>query len=707
MKNQTRHIGERGSALLAALMMLVIVSIVATFLAGKATATANDIQQRTNSQDEYWLAKSLAETVEASTRADLPTAYDLEMRLARAVTVNQPLPAFDPVDLGVTQSNPIYEPTAWRVEFDKETMISVTGERRSITGTPTSLFGNLPLWLEAHRRVPINYATYFYNYSESQLELGLNEAFRLTPTGGTGEPRYIIQFAVDATAGLGGRVRQTGLITLGPPIGAGGSDACGGLTASIKAAPTIVASGQSSTLTITFTGTTQIRVTAQPGGVIYDQATTEDVNPQTLTINTPSLTETTVFTLTASRKAGAAECSTQSQVSVVVCPTTTVSFTASPTLVAPGGRSTLTWNVPGATSVLITGPGVNFTGGASGSLPVTPTETSTYNLSATTLAECPGATGSVTVTVCCCAPTIQSFTAVPNNIPSGSTSTLNWTITDATDASISPTVGAVNPVNGSASVAPATTTTYNLSASNPCGQATAAVQVNVCTTGPTINSFTATPTTIAPGGSSTISWNVSGALSVSISQDIGAVAATGSVTVTPSVTTQYVLVATNACGQNTATLVVTVDEDGGGSGGGGNPPQTWCEAGGLQGARFSSAGGNGQAFIQGWISINIVNLPCGFPVRHVRLLPSPLPQLLVNVNGTPQRVGLVEADTQIDYATGRVSLLLKTDRTWAIPATFGNRLTLTGMIELRSDSSTCFAYYDLQSFPDNTSPCPN
>ena len=75
---------------------------------------------------------------------------------------------------------------------------------------------------------------------------------------------------------------------------------------------------------------------------------------------------------------------------------------------------------------------------------------------------------------------------------------------------------------------------------------------------PTINSFNASPSPIAPGDTSMLSWNVSGATTISINQGIGNVALTGSRTVTPSATTVYILTATNAAGSTTATAEVVV-----------------------------------------------------------------------------------------------------------------------------------------------------
>ena len=74
---------------------------------------------------------------------------------------------------------------------------------------------------------------------------------------------------------------------------------------------------------------------------------------------------------------------------------------------------------------------------------------------------------------------------------------------------------------------------------------------------PSIASFTASPTTVSSGGSTTLSWSVNGASYVIVSPQIGAVRGT-SVNVAPGQTTLYTLYATNQYGRSTATLTVTV-----------------------------------------------------------------------------------------------------------------------------------------------------
>jgi len=76
---------------------------------------------------------------------------------------------------------------------------------------------------------------------------------------------------------------------------------------------------------------------------------------------------------------------------------------------------------------------------------------------------------------------------------------------------------------------------------------------------PTVAQFTAEPTSIQRGQSSTLRWEVTGnANSVSIDQGIGTVQNTGNRRVTPDNSTTYTLTATGAGGSTTASVTVSV-----------------------------------------------------------------------------------------------------------------------------------------------------
>ena len=109
-------------------------------------------------------------------------------------------------------------------------------------------------------------------------------------------------------------------------------------------------------------------------------------------------------------------------------------------------------------------------------------------------------------------------------------------------------------------LSPAETTTYTLTAINSVGSKTATATVTVAAVNAnTIGSFTASPTSIGPGGSSKLSWTATGADRVAISP--GAFTSTstsGSTTVSPTTTTTYTLTAINAAGGEVGTANVTV-----------------------------------------------------------------------------------------------------------------------------------------------------
>ncbi len=77
------------------------------------------------------------------------------------------------------------------------------------------------------------------------------------------------------------------------------------------------------------------------------------------------------------------------------------------------------------------------------------------------------------------------------------------------------------------------------------------------TPAPVINAFSATPATITAGKSSTLSWDVNGATSISLDNGLGPQGG-ATVIVSPTVTTTYTLTATGVGGTATATALVTV-----------------------------------------------------------------------------------------------------------------------------------------------------
>jgi len=75
-------------------------------------------------------------------------------------------------------------------------------------------------------------------------------------------------------------------------------------------------------------------------------------------------------------------------------------------------------------------------------------------------------------------PGVTSFTAEPRSIERGQSSTLRWSVSNATDITIDQGVGAVQ-TNGNRTVYPNNTTTYTLTANGPGGSDSRTVTVDV------------------------------------------------------------------------------------------------------------------------------------------------------------------------------------------------------------------------------------
>jgi uncharacterized protein (TIGR03437 family) len=158
-----------------------------------------------------------------------------------------------------------------------------------------------------------------------------------------------------------------------------------------------------------------------------------------------------------------------------------VSFAADPATIQPGQSATLQWATSNATTVSIDhGIGVV---GATGVKLVSPAVTAIYTLTATGPGGTTSKTAKVTVTAVS-APTL-TFTASPQTIQAGQSSTLQWASDNATTVQINQGIGTVT-LDGSRVVSPSQTTTYTITAQGSGGvaSATATVIVNQGNFGP-------------------------------------------------------------------------------------------------------------------------------------------------------------------------------------------------------------------------------
>jgi hypothetical protein len=300
--------------------------------------------------------------------------------------------------------------------------------------------------------------------------------------------------------------------------------------------PATIDPGQGSTLSWTVSNATKLTI---DNGVGVVTGTSIRVTP----------TATTTYTLKAENSQGAAVQATAT-VTVNPLPKPTINgFIAVPTTIRPGDSAQLRWDVRNATVISIDN-GVGTVTGTSTS--VTPSITTTYTLTA----ENPQGrmTATATVTVVPNLPAIRSFSSVPASVPQGRSTSLVWDVVDATRLTIDHGVGVVTGT--SVTVSPDVTTTYTLKAENGAGQVIATATVTVIPK-PVIRSFTATPSSINEGGSTLLSWSVDNALRLTLDQGVGDVTGKTSITVSPTTTTTYTLMAENAA-VVTATVTVTV-----------------------------------------------------------------------------------------------------------------------------------------------------
>jgi hypothetical protein len=234
------------------------------------------------------------------------------------------------------------------------------------------------------------------------------------------------------------------------------------------------------------------------------------------------------------------------------------SFKANPSAITEGQTAMLSWDISGATSVSID-QGIGDIA-LYGTREVSPAVNTTYTITASNVAD--SVTASATITVApTVPPVISDFTASPNSIKAGQSATLQWNITRASSAAIDQGIGNVS-ASGTQTVSPTATTTYTLTANNDIGSVTATATITVTgvvVRAPVINHFTASPATVDLGQPSVLSWDISGATSISIS-GLGVFPLVASPIVYPSVTTTYTLTATNSAGSVTASTMVTVNQ---------------------------------------------------------------------------------------------------------------------------------------------------
>src|SRR5205823_5560986 len=154
------------------------------------------------------------------------------------------------------------------------------------------------------------------------------------------------------------------------------------------------------------------------------------VSGPTVTLATPTAARTTftaavnqtyVFRLTVTDAGGLSSSATTRVSTTSPTPATVIRFDASPSNITAGQSSTLSWTSTGASTVSISGVGAVT---LNGSTTVTPQQTTTYTLTATS-ADGKSVTAPITITVTTgTIPQIVVFVATPQTIDIGSSTKL-------------------------------------------------------------------------------------------------------------------------------------------------------------------------------------------------------------------------------------------------------------------------------------------
>ncbi len=231
---------------------------------------------------------------------------------------------------------------------------------------------------------------------------------------------------------------------------------------------------------------------------------------------------------------------------------TITSFTAARSPVTAGTGTTLTAVFSGGTGSVSNGVGAISSG-----VPLSTGNLGTSTTFLLTVTNKAGATATSTLTVnVVSAPLISDFSATKNPVTTGQPTTLSYSFTGGT-GSIDQNIG--NVTSGRTSeVTPTSATTYTLTVTDAAGTAvTRAVTVGVVAA-PRIVSFTANPTTVAPGEAATLTAVFENGVG-SVDQGVGTITSGVGVGTRAMSTITYRLTATNAALDSvTADLTVTV-----------------------------------------------------------------------------------------------------------------------------------------------------
>lgn len=229
------------------------------------------------------------------------------------------------------------------------------------------------------------------------------------------------------------------------------------------------------------------------------------------------LTSDASFSLNCSGSGGQATVNISVDVGAPSTPTPTVSISASPSSVSFNGTTVLSWSSSNADSCTASGAwsGGKSTGGSQTISSLTSSSSFTITCSSN------GGSTNQTVNVSVAAPPapVVSLSASSTNVSNNGSTTLNWSSSNASSCSASGDWSGNKAVSGSQTISSLTSNkTFTLVCSGIGGSTSRSVNVSVDAAAPTV-SLSASNTSVAHNGSTTLSWSSSNASACSATGD--------------------------------------------------------------------------------------------------------------------------------------------------------------------------------------------